>query len=764
MRSLQAVPLFLPAVLLAGCVDVGQVTGFGCDDAGLCANGAGGRANGAGCDVSAECASGACVDGVCCTTACADACETCTAAGSEGTCTPRGAGTECAAGGRCDGTGRTCPTTCASTDDCSTGFACDGRGQCVDVDECQLGVCPAGTLCTNSRGSYRCACAAGYELMTVDGGASCVDIDECLSAGVCGENARCANGLGTYACGCLPGYRGSSTVGGPATCVDLDECDAGQSCGASARCFNLSGSFVCACDVGTIGGAVDGGPVTCVTPNSCVGVACGANGVCLGTDAGYECACRPGFTGAVVPNGPTSCGDLDECPTAPCGDAGVCTNTDGGFTCACGVGFGVPASGQPATCLEDPARLAFGAGTSGFNRAVPVGVPLPVGTRVTVLLQAPSMAGSGVSDSRGNRYRQLARSAPAGGGELEVFSAVLTTALGPLDSLTLQVSASALSWAVFASTRFVSVDRVVARTDSAPTLAPWVAIDGGTSSGPVYVLGSLFTPNLTALGLDGGFLGAHAVAGHLTDAGTGVFTATVLPGGSQWLGVESSLARPFAGALASFHDLPTQPLTGVVVNHASNQRAYTVSWTGGVGHGGPGGCVMMHETMGGTWTTHSAGLDCDSDAGQLSVSLPSTATWYGGSWSAVSLRVSRVDDNAVLATLPLVLGCSPMGGSSISTPTVDEDCDGDWNDKTCAVWSWTSSTVYQPPDGPCSGTSTGPTACSSTIEGTTRYTASTSTALDPSVTASSTSRGTSCSATDAGTVRWTCTGSACTWR
>ena len=40
-----------------------------------------------------------------------------------------------------------------------------------DIDEClQESICPAGTRCINTFGSYTCTCDAGYFLMNTDGG------------------------------------------------------------------------------------------------------------------------------------------------------------------------------------------------------------------------------------------------------------------------------------------------------------------------------------------------------------------------------------------------------------------------------------------------------------------------------------------------------------------------------------------------------------------------------------------------------------------
>jgi len=93
-------------------------------------------ANGEGCTAAkaSTCGSGFCVDGVCCSTAsCAGPCQSCAAAGHEGTCTRADPGTEvpgsCADGQACDGTGK-CKTknglACTSAAACASGFCVDG--------------------------------------------------------------------------------------------------------------------------------------------------------------------------------------------------------------------------------------------------------------------------------------------------------------------------------------------------------------------------------------------------------------------------------------------------------------------------------------------------------------------------------------------------------------------------------------------------------------------------------------------------------------
>jgi len=79
---------------------------------------------------------------------------------------------------------------------------------CQDYDECaaDVNICGSNSVCTNSIGSYSCACEPGYVSPTNDG-VECQDSDECVTdPNACGSNTVCANSIGSYSCACEPGY------------------------------------------------------------------------------------------------------------------------------------------------------------------------------------------------------------------------------------------------------------------------------------------------------------------------------------------------------------------------------------------------------------------------------------------------------------------------------------------------------------------------------------------------------------------------------
>jgi hypothetical protein len=167
-----------------------------------------GLAVGATCIVNSDCGTGSCVDGVCCSSAACDTCQSCAVAGSLGTCSPLPAQTEdprssCVGTMACDGKGRCAAfdgNTCAGAADCISGFCVDGvccesscdqtcfsctvfelRGKCVPVTG---GADPsAAAPCS---GAHSCAPGPTTEqplCLLVDGQA-CAAAGDCVS-GMC---------------------------------------------------------------------------------------------------------------------------------------------------------------------------------------------------------------------------------------------------------------------------------------------------------------------------------------------------------------------------------------------------------------------------------------------------------------------------------------------------------------------------------------------------------------------------------------------------
>ena len=107
--------------------------------------------------------------------------------------------------------------------------------------------CPSGKIVSDDFKS--CVCPPGYS----DISGICVDINECGDGThACGENGVCANTRGSYTCSCADGYQSESAD--TLQCSDVDECAAGtDTCGANSLCANTVGGFVCGneCPAGT---------------------------------------------------------------------------------------------------------------------------------------------------------------------------------------------------------------------------------------------------------------------------------------------------------------------------------------------------------------------------------------------------------------------------------------------------------------------------------------------------------------------------------
>ena len=229
------------------------------------------------CSVADSCAGSgaACVDGVCCESACTGLCQACDVAGSVGLCVPilggtphgtraacEGAGTAC--GGACNGMNTmectypgptiSCGTTCAGGE--QTNSACDGTGKCAPgmPVNCNAYACDGQTKCRSTCASAT-DCAEGYTCT----GAACLPVtstgDTCAADGHTvvdgeGHETDCA----PYVCS---GGQCASTCLSASDCVTPSVCDDMSQCVALSSSTGSSAS-ACACATGARGRAGTG--------------------------------------------------------------------------------------------------------------------------------------------------------------------------------------------------------------------------------------------------------------------------------------------------------------------------------------------------------------------------------------------------------------------------------------------------------------------------------------------------------------------------
>uniref|UniRef100_A0A0G4FA80 EGF-like domain-containing protein n=1 Tax=Chromera velia CCMP2878 TaxID=1169474 RepID=A0A0G4FA80_9ALVE len=168
-----------------------------------------------------------------------------------------------------------------------------------DIDECSTNVddCHSAATCTDTTGSFTCACNSGY---SGDGVSSCTNIDECsTNVDDCHNTlATCTDTTGSFTCACNTGYSG-----GGVSCTNIDECSTNvDDChNTLATCTDTTGSFTCACNTG-----YSGGGVSCTNIDECstnVDDCHNTLATCTDTTGSFTCACNSGYSG----DGVSSC-------------------------------------------------------------------------------------------------------------------------------------------------------------------------------------------------------------------------------------------------------------------------------------------------------------------------------------------------------------------------------------------------------------------------------------------------------------------------
>ncbi len=121
--------------------------------------------------------------------------------------------------------------------------------------------------------------------------------------------------------------------------------------------------------------------------------------------------------------------------------------------------------------------------------------------------------------------------------------------------------------------------------------------------------------------------------------------------------------------------------SSLVLSHSDRNRSISVSWTAGSGNGGASGCKLQFYTGSG-WSDITAATNLNCDANSTSASYNLNASGWKSNWNATQVRLVRKSDSSLMGVFAQTLSCSTTSGSSSSTPLIDEDCNGEWDNST----------------------------------------------------------------------------------
>jgi hypothetical protein len=274
------------------------------------------------CVTAAECGSGFCSQQVCCQTACTGVCQSCSLAGSPGSCTNVPSGTADPQA-TCHDQGNT---------SCGTDGFCDGNGACREYaggTSCAPPSCPAGssTLTSgrtcNGTGTCQAATTIGCAPYLCNGSTACkaacaVDAD-CRPPDICDPK--------TSLCGTQKRLGQS--------CAQTSDCLTGDSC-VDGVCCSASSCTTCqACNIAGSAGNCANVPSNALEPHGLCATnppcgftgSCNGNGKCQNAGTGVSCG------SASCPTGSSTFTPVSHCTGAGACAAPVSSTCTGGFNC-----------------------------------------------------------------------------------------------------------------------------------------------------------------------------------------------------------------------------------------------------------------------------------------------------------------------------------------------------------------------------------------------------------------------------------------------
>lgn len=285
------------------------------------------------------------------------------------------------------------------------------------------------------------------------------------------------------------------------------------------------------------------------------------------------------------------------------------------------------------------------------------------------------------------------------------------------------------------ATATISADGVASRSvtlngTATGTYAPVIALGGtstftvsaistGVSSGTCTALTVTNTGNIAGLAdLSFAFDGANPGAFATCNAGgTLCGGAAVAAGGTCTVGVRlnaigangtytanlrassasaATVSRPVSGSASGFATMPS----GLSLSHTANTSSFTAAWTAGSGISS----CQIQNFNGSSWVG-IASVNCATNTSGAAFTLSDV----GSNWNGRGVRLLVNGTTAV--SFPQTLTCTARAGSGSPTPTIDENCNGVWDDsasggtvagcpsgQSCVYGGWGGPAGnYQPP-------------------------------------------------------------------
>ncbi|XP_041482023.1 neurogenic locus notch homolog protein 1-like isoform X3 [Lytechinus variegatus] len=243
-----------------------------------------------------------------------------------------GAGNDCSQSARCTNTDGSYECACLQGyEDTGQSGVLPGRN-CTEINECDTNPCLHGATCTDKINGYNCTCAAGYT------GNRCeTEMNEC-DTNPCLHGATCTDEINGYNCTCAAGYTGNECE------TDIDECNVNP-CLNGATCTDEINAYNCTCAAGYTGNECETEIDECYV-NPCLNGA-----TCTDEINGYNCTCIAGYTGNQCET------DINECNTNPCLNGATCMDEINGYNCTCVAGYtGNECETDVDECLSSPCQ------------------------------------------------------------------------------------------------------------------------------------------------------------------------------------------------------------------------------------------------------------------------------------------------------------------------------------------------------------------------------------------------------------------------